>query len=118
MSRPHQLGRRTKGHPLLWLIVLGATGAYTTWMTVDSVRLAVWVTRTAGRVAGAWQFFWLTVFAVAGLVMLYHAARVARLCLRMYAPGAKLPPGHRRRCGYYLTGNVSGVCPECGRAAP
>ena len=25
-------------------------------------------------------------------------------------------PGHCRKCGYDLTGNVSGVCPECGRA--
>ena len=24
------------------------------------------------------------------------------------------PPGHCRTCGYDLTGNVSGVCPECG----
>lgn len=26
------------------------------------------------------------------------------------------PPGHCRNCGYDLTGNVSGICPECGRA--
>ena len=25
------------------------------------------------------------------------------------------PPGHCQKCGYDLTGNVSGVCPECGR---
>jgi hypothetical protein len=25
------------------------------------------------------------------------------------------PPGHCPHCGYNLTGNVSGVCPECGR---
>ncbi len=25
------------------------------------------------------------------------------------------PPGHCRKCGYNLTGNVSGVCPECGK---
>jgi hypothetical protein len=24
------------------------------------------------------------------------------------------PPGHCRRCGYNLTGNASGRCPECG----
>ncbi len=24
------------------------------------------------------------------------------------------PPGHCQSCGYNLTGNVSGVCPECG----
>jgi hypothetical protein len=26
----------------------------------------------------------------------------------------RIPPGHCRKCGYNLTGNVSGVCPECG----
>jgi hypothetical protein len=26
----------------------------------------------------------------------------------------RIPPGHCQRCGYDLTGNVSGVCPECG----
>jgi hypothetical protein len=26
----------------------------------------------------------------------------------------RIPPGHCRACGYNLTGNVSGVCPECG----
>ena len=26
------------------------------------------------------------------------------------------PPGSCRKCGYDLTGNVSGVCPECGAA--
>jgi len=28
----------------------------------------------------------------------------------------RIPPGHCRKCGYNLTGNVSGVCPECGTA--
>jgi predicted membrane protein len=28
--------------------------------------------------------------------------------------GRGLPAGHCHRCGYDLTGNVSGVCPECG----
>ena len=26
----------------------------------------------------------------------------------------RIPPGHCLNCGYNLTGNVSGVCPECG----
>ena len=25
-----------------------------------------------------------------------------------------IPPGHCQKCGYSLTGNLSGVCPECG----
>ncbi len=30
----------------------------------------------------------------------------------------RIPPGHCPRCGYDLTGNVSGRCPECGAAVP
>ena len=26
----------------------------------------------------------------------------------------RIPPGHCPHCGYDLTGNVSGKCPECG----
>ncbi len=29
---------------------------------------------------------------------------------------SRYPPGHCQRCGYDLTGNVTGVCSECGRA--
>jgi hypothetical protein len=25
------------------------------------------------------------------------------------------PLGHCQKCGYYLTGNTSGICPECGK---
>jgi hypothetical protein len=28
----------------------------------------------------------------------------------------RIPPGRCQRCGYNLTGNVSGRCPECGTA--
>ncbi len=26
-----------------------------------------------------------------------------------------IPPGHCKGCGYNLTGNTTGLCPECGR---
>ena len=32
----------------------------------------------------------------------------------LYWRNRPFPPGHCRVCGYNLTGNVSGVCPECG----
>ncbi len=32
--------------------------------------------------------------------------------------GRPSPPGHCKSCGYDLTGNVSGVCSECGVAVP
>jgi len=30
----------------------------------------------------------------------------------------RIPSGHCRQCGYDLTGNVAGVCSECGAAVP
>ena len=32
-------------------------------------------------------------------------------------PHPRFPPGHCQTCGYSLTGNVSGRCPECGKPA-
>jgi len=34
--------------------------------------------------------------------------------LLWYRDRRPIPPGHCQKCGYNLTGNVSGVCPECG----
>lgn len=30
----------------------------------------------------------------------------------------EFPHGHCRKCGYNLTGNTSGICPECGEHVP
>jgi hypothetical protein len=38
--------------------------------------------------------------------------------LLWYRDRRRFPPDHCLRCGYDVTGNVSGVCPECGRKAP
>ena len=32
----------------------------------------------------------------------------------LWWPERRHPPGHCRKCGYDLTGNVTGVCSECG----
>ena len=41
------------------------------------------------------------------------------LTLWLWHRGRRRPrPGHCRRCDYDLTGNVSGVCPECGTPIP
>jgi hypothetical protein len=38
--------------------------------------------------------------------------------LLWWADRRRIAPGHCRNCGYDMTGNVSGRCPECGTAVP
>jgi hypothetical protein len=38
------------------------------------------------------------------------------LLLKRFMAYLKVSPGNCTRCGYDLTGNISGVCPECGTA--
>ncbi len=38
----------------------------------------------------------------------------ALTALLFYLDRKRIPPGHCQSCGYDLTGNVSGVCSECG----
>ena len=55
----------------------------------------------------------LSGYVIAGAVLFAPAMIAALLLLRRPA----IPPGHCLRCSYDLTGNVSGVCPECGEPA-
>ena len=45
----------------------------------------------------------LPAFAIPTAILLYRDRR-------------RIPPGHCQKCGYNLTGNTSGKCPECGTA--
>ena len=55
-----------------------------------------------------WPFWYLLVVPCVATV--YLAVRYWRLVRPL--------KGHCRSCGYDLTGNTSGVCPECGSDAP
>jgi hypothetical protein len=49
-------------------------------------------------------------------VPLWHPLRLAAVptAVLWWRDRRRIPPGHCLKCGYNLTGNVSGVCPECG----
>jgi hypothetical protein len=57
----------------------------------------------AGRTFRGWMPLWIPMVLVAGPAgVLWWLDR------------RRFPAGHCRQCGYDLTGNVSGRCPECG----
>lgn len=58
--------------------------------------------------AAAWQYV-LNFFHIALPVL------AAWVILRFFR---QVPEGHCHKCAYNLTGNVSGVCPECGTEVP
>jgi len=63
------------------------------------------------RIAPFWLAaapFWLA--GLAALLMALQAVRDER--------ALRLAPPHCSRCGYDLTGNLSGTCPECGYTLP
>ena len=55
------------------------------------------------------------------LVMMRMIVLVAFIALAATLLIIRTPPiypwGHCRHCGYNLTGNISGRCPECGEEA-
>jgi hypothetical protein len=59
----------------------------------------------AANMPGVWAA-WLPLWPFA-----FGSVVLAILSWRLRRPP---PPGYCRNCGYDLTGNVSGVCPECG----
>jgi len=48
------------------------------------------------------------------LILPFVIVAVPTACLWWLEYRRRIPPGHCQKCGYDLTGNVSGVCPECG----
>ena len=66
---------------------------------------------------------WVVTVALDSLITLTAILPVARLLLWgvrtivLSPPGKRAEPNTCRGCGYNLTGNVSGVCPECGAEA-
>jgi hypothetical protein len=74
------------------------------WWTWPNVEASVWPTSRPSF--GRWIVLplWLPLLLLAPVTaFLWYSDRC-------------FPPGHCQNCGYDLTGNVSGRCPECGCA--
>lgn len=72
---------------------------------------------TAASIASNYQLVWRGsklgwIYVGAGMILVSPLVRWVR-------PGRRLsPPGLCENCRYDLTGNESGICPECGTATP
>jgi hypothetical protein len=88
-----------EGRPITGVLFLTPSSIKWSWFSVD------W--RPALSVV--WPFFHVSIpLWMRFLPMVALAARLRWL------DRERIPPGYRRKCEYDLTGNVSGVCPECG----
>lgn len=79
----------------------------------------LWIRLCRGKNAGYWLSHSKTPLWLPTLVLLlYPAAQLVLWMLRCVRRRRRLRRGHRGSCGYDLTGNVTGTCPECGTATP
>lgn len=89
---------------------------FTEWLRHKSARhLAVTLLCSTGSTLAVAAFFspaWHVLKLGAPLFVFVATALVARFFL----PDAHPSVGHCPDCGYNLHGNLSGVCPECGRS--
>ncbi len=90
-------------------------------LAVAAMAACVFLDAQIGRAVGLTPYATGAVFgATSGLICALGAPLVARGFLRA---GIRRTLAERAipictNCGYHLTGNVSGVCPECGTATP
>ncbi len=93
------------------------------------VRVARWEVSVVSPSRSRYGFRWPTAESQPSLEMSWVSLPLWLPLLVIATPTAilwrrdrRIPPGHCQKCGYDLTGNVSGRCPECrtgvGAACP
>jgi hypothetical protein len=125
--------RHEIGVPLSWLdlrplLFNGRLTPQQYQATVDQLWKAEKIGPTGARTLDGWGWRWARLWngrviafrveAIAGNVLLMMAAGVLlRRTVEAWAHrrDPRYRPGHCCGCGYDLTGNETGVCPECGR---
>ena len=75
-------------------------------------RSTAWLVTPADQTIGTWIYVPLWLFAI--LLLVYPTLAFIR---GPFARWRRSRKGVCLKCGYDLTGNVSGVCPECGEPA-
>jgi len=88
------------------------SGAYTVFATHGQMPATGWIGVGRSRWSVIWWFDVPALYPMTAVWIPLVAVLIptSLLCL----PCRRFPAGHCQECGYDLTGNVSGVCPECG----
>jgi hypothetical protein len=109
------------------IITTGCLGGYhrNWWLTIGGMLvlfLTPYISRGIARLALRQpppSSLGMLVIVLPFVLLLASAAHALVAKTRRDRPGVgKCPSGHCLTCGYDLTGNVSGRCPECGAAVP
>lgn len=99
-----------------WAVFVVILKAHGTGIMIDGVAMFLHIQISLpgmGRIIPPELGFDEDVFAVTA-----HAVSLslvlAPILSKKRALRDRIPPGHCKQCGYNLTGNTSGICPECG----
>jgi hypothetical protein len=109
-----QILRHVNPLVVLWVF---AKNAIIAWLVVG-FGLALLCNVLWGVGGGPWLPLhgWSYVWIAALLYGVFCAVRLVRTEVRSTLPYRRWQEGKCIYCGYDLTGNVTGVCPECGRS--
>ena len=94
-----------------WGLVSFESGGFAVYSTGGSIPATGWTGIQRSRWATIW---WIDVPAMIPLMAAWVPAFAAAVPTALLWTKRKPRPGHCKKCGYDLTGNVSGICPECG----
>ena len=97
-------------------LVLIEAGAISVELIHSDIGLLLTLRKPTWNLSGwnAWTWSRQSRYIAVPLYAVFLAVAIPTLLVWRFVP--KFPRGHCQRCGYNLTGNVSGTCPECGRA--
>ena len=121
------------------VVILGAwlvSGRYAVWYDTGETALSLWsgaltISAESKPQSGFWviilahEFYWTPELTLPTPTMgfwLLIPLWIPFLLLAiptviLWRRDSRPPPGHCKNCGYDLTGNISGRCPECGEVA-
>lgn len=98
-------------------------GLVSDWWLPVSVDLRVVMTQP-GWIATEYDWWWRPWVSVGraqriiNIPLWVPLLLVSGLTALLWWRDRRVPAGHCEHCRYDLTGNVSGVCPECGHKVP